>query len=323
MASSDSSSDPSSALSSDPPSTPIPNTTSDASSGPSAPSSTLPTDLLSPPPSEPSQVPPTVPGPATGPSPEPPFTRANAHIFDALEAHTSQQLLLTAVKVLCDDAAVLARTTPARGEQYVAIAMELVTAFFASEGESISEPHVAANEIFKTTRREMERVGLELEEEEAERREDEEEGKRAVLEGRLPARGVRRARKKMEREEADREKEMAEMKKEGMRRAEKERREDEEKEKAEEERKVSGSGAKRVGVEEMERIKLAKKMVKEMARENEDRRVAAGTMCAERARYIAMKEVERITAELEKADEEKKKREVEEEKMLRLMGMRV
>ncbi|KAL5348621.1 hypothetical protein ACLOAV_006038 [Pseudogymnoascus australis] len=176
------------------PSTLIPNLTSDSLSGPSStPSSIPPTAIVTTPTSDPSPIPATSPDPPndlpTDLPPKPPLTRANAHLFDALESHTSQQLLLTAVQVLCDDAAVLARTTPARGEQYLAIAMELVTAFFASEGEDTSEPHVAANEIFKTTRKEMERVRLELEEEEANRREDEEEGKRAVLEGRLPIRG--------------------------------------------------------------------------------------------------------------------------------------
>ncbi|KFY22347.1 hypothetical protein V493_06655, partial [Pseudogymnoascus sp. VKM F-4281 (FW-2241)] len=107
--------------------------------------------------------------------PEPPLSRANAHLFDALDSNTSNQLLLTAVQVLCSDAAVLARTTPARGEQYLAIAMELVTAFFAAEGEEISEPHVAANEIFKTTRKEMEKVRLEMEKAEEDRKKEEEE----------------------------------------------------------------------------------------------------------------------------------------------------
>lgn len=53
--------------------------------------------------------------------------------------------------------------------------MELVTAFFAAEGDKISEPHVAVNEIFKTTRMEMDRVKVEIDKAEEERRAREEE----------------------------------------------------------------------------------------------------------------------------------------------------
>jgi hypothetical protein len=70
---------------------------------------------------------------------------------------------------------VLIRTSPARAEQYVAIATELVSAFFAEEGAEISEPHTEANKLLWRARWQLDREKAEVEKEEEERRMEEEE----------------------------------------------------------------------------------------------------------------------------------------------------